>query len=148
MSDYESDILRWSERQADLLRRCAAWGMVNAPIDWENIAEEIEALGRSQRTELANRVATILVHLIKLQASPAVDPRNKWRRTVRAQRGDLARLLEGGGPTLRQSVPSVVDAQLPAARAQAAADMADYGEMPNVTAATFTADQVLGDWLP
>jgi len=105
-------------------------------------------VGRSQRTELANRVATILIHLIKLQASPTVDPRNKWRRTVRTQRGDLARLLEAGGLTLRQSVPSVVAAQLPAARAQAAADMADYGEMPNVAAATFTADQVLGAWLP
>ena len=46
MSDlYEDDILLWSEHQAEALRRRAA-----NEIDWENVAEEIEAVGRSQRT--------------------------------------------------------------------------------------------------
>ena len=49
MSDYDSDILIWSERQADLLRRRAAGELVNdAALDWPNIAEEIEDVGRSQ----------------------------------------------------------------------------------------------------
>ncbi len=43
MSDlYDADIVTWSERQADLLRRRAAGELVNdAEMDWSNIAEEI-----------------------------------------------------------------------------------------------------------
>jgi hypothetical protein len=50
MSDvYEDDILLWSERQADLLRRHVAGHRANdvAP-DWPNIIEEIESVGREQ----------------------------------------------------------------------------------------------------
>ena len=51
MSDlYDTDILTWSERQAELLRRRAAGELVNdAEIDWPNVAEEIEAVGRTER---------------------------------------------------------------------------------------------------
>jgi Domain of unknown function DUF29 len=50
MSDtYEGDILIWSEHQAKLLRRIAAGELVNsADLDWPNIAEEIESVGRSE----------------------------------------------------------------------------------------------------
>ena len=46
MSDlYGDDILLWSERQAELLRRRAAGELVNdAEIDWPNVAEEIESV--------------------------------------------------------------------------------------------------------
>jgi hypothetical protein len=49
MSDlYDADILAWSERQGELLRRIAAGERVNgADLDWPNIAEEIEDVGRS-----------------------------------------------------------------------------------------------------
>ena len=47
MSDlYDTDLVIWSERQAELLRRMAAGERVNDQIDWENVAEEIvQALG-------------------------------------------------------------------------------------------------------
>ncbi|MBV9249845.1 MAG: DUF29 family protein [Acetobacteraceae bacterium] len=50
MSDlYESDILIWAEHQAALLRRRAAGELVNdAELDWPNIAEEIEGVGRTE----------------------------------------------------------------------------------------------------
>ena len=45
---YETDLVRWAEEQAALLRRRAAGELVNeAELDWTNIAEEIESLGRS-----------------------------------------------------------------------------------------------------
>lgn len=70
MSDYDADISIWSERQGELLRRRATGELVNeAELDWRNIAEEIEALGKSDRRELRNRIATLLDHLIRLQAS-------------------------------------------------------------------------------
>ena len=49
MSDYDTDILIWSERQAELLRRRAVGELINeADLDWSNIAEEVESVGRSQ----------------------------------------------------------------------------------------------------
>jgi hypothetical protein len=56
MTDYDTDILTWSERQAALLRHRAAGELINnADLDWPNIAEEIEALGRSERSSLDSR---------------------------------------------------------------------------------------------
>ena len=49
MSDYHTDILLWSERQSELLRRRATGELVNdADLDWPNIAEEIESVGNEQ----------------------------------------------------------------------------------------------------
>ena len=47
MSDlYDTDVVLWSEQQADLLRRRALGSLVNdGELDWTNIAEEIESLG-------------------------------------------------------------------------------------------------------
>src|SRR5450756_599263 len=62
MSDYDADILVWSERQAALLRRRAAGELVNeAEIDWSNVAEEIESLGKNHSRELASRIAAVLL---------------------------------------------------------------------------------------
>ena len=61
---YDSDLVLWAEDQVRALRD-ASRARVNLPIDWENVAEEIEALGKSQARELASRIRTILVHLIK-----------------------------------------------------------------------------------
>jgi hypothetical protein len=49
MSDYDTDILIWSERQGELLRRRAAGELVNeAELDRPNIAEAVEDVGQSQ----------------------------------------------------------------------------------------------------
>jgi hypothetical protein len=51
---YVTDILLWSERQAELLRRHAAGERVNDDaIDWPNIAEEIEDVGGASGTALS-----------------------------------------------------------------------------------------------
>ncbi len=150
MSDYDTDILIWSEHQAELLRRRAAGELINeADLDWPNIAEEIEALGKSDRRELRNRIATLLDHLIRLQASPATDPRAGWRKTVREQRRGIQTLL-ADSPSLRSTVPDVIEAELNGAREEAMASLADNNELSRIDVAglTFTEDQVLGAWLP
>ena len=48
MNDYDADVLLWSERQADLLRRLAAGERVNDQVDWENVIEEVESVGSEQ----------------------------------------------------------------------------------------------------
>ncbi len=150
MSDlYDTDYARWTDQQAALLRRVAAGERVNDLVDWDNIIEEIESLGRSQEQELANRVSTILDHLMRLQASPAADPRRGWRSTIVRTRGEVDRLLRGNR-TLRESVPTVVAAELPTARGIAAVALEEHGETPTVPLdqLTYTSEQVLGPWFP
>lgn len=145
MSEYESDTVLWSEHQADLLRRLAAGERVNDRVDWDNVAEEIESVGRSQRTALASHVAVVLEHLMKLQASPAIDPRCGWEDTVRRTRLDIKRLLEDN-PSLRPTVDAVIARQLADVREIVAASLERFGETPrlSVESLTYDADSVLG----
>ena len=62
---YETDTVAWSEQQAATLR-AAAHGASNQPLDWENLAEEIEELARSLRRRLRSQIARIIQHQVKL----------------------------------------------------------------------------------
>ena len=42
---YKEDFVRWTEQQSRALRETARSG-TNLPLDWENLAEEVESLGR------------------------------------------------------------------------------------------------------
>ena len=149
MSDYDTDTVLWSERQADLLRRLAAGERVNDQVDWENVAEEIDSLGRSQRTALASHVGVVLEHLMKLEASPAIEPRRGWEDTVRRARLNIKRLLEDN-PSLRPTVGAVIARELPDVREIVVSGLARYGETPRVPleGLRYDADAVLGGFLP
>jgi hypothetical protein len=54
----------------ELLRRVAAGEPVNEPIDWANVLDELEAVGRSQLKACESLLRRSLIHLLKLQAWP------------------------------------------------------------------------------
>jgi hypothetical protein len=145
---YNQDLVLWSEAQARALRAAADAGW-NAPIDWENVAEEIESLGKSERHALASHIAIVIEHLLKLQVSPARDPERTWRDTVRRARREIERLLKDS-PSLRREVAGIVADETGPARALVLDNLRDYGEQPleDVAAVAYTEAQVLGDWLP
>lgn len=121
-------------------------------MDWENIAEEIESLGKSERRELSSQIRRILRHLYKLESSSAGPPREGWRATVRAARADALEVLEES-PSLGREVGSLIEKQTQIAADLAAADFARHGEAAEAVRAKFaqggfTTDEVLGDWLP
>ncbi|HME25300.1 MAG TPA: DUF29 family protein [Acetobacteraceae bacterium] len=71
MSDlYDDDILLWSERQGDLLRRIANGESVNERPDWANIIEEVESVGRSDLRAVESLLLQAFVHMLKAQAWP------------------------------------------------------------------------------
>ena len=79
---YEADFVRWTEEQSRALREAAKIG-TNLPLDWENLAEEVESLGRSQRRVLRSRIAVILEHLVKLERSRRLtEGAGGWRRLL------------------------------------------------------------------
>ena len=82
---YDDDFYAWTQEQARLLRE-AARERLNTPIDWDHVAEEIEDMGRNDRRAINSHLARIIEHLLKLEFSPASDPRSGWRKSVREQR--------------------------------------------------------------
>jgi hypothetical protein len=149
MSDlYEEDIVLWSEEQARALRAAALSG-ANLPIDWENVAEEIEALGRSERSTLASHINTIIEHLARLDASPATDPRKGWIETILRTRDNIENVLESS-PRLKRSVEEIIAAEHPRALRLVNRVLAVYGETPRVPldGLHYEVEQVLGPWLP
>lgn len=84
---YESDFYHWTVDQVANLRLGNLDGL-----DLENLAEEIESLGNQQRSELENRLAVLLGHLLKWDLQP--DLRGKsWRSTIKEQRRQIQRLI-------------------------------------------------------
>ncbi len=86
-SSYERDFYGWAVAQAELLRS----GRLSEA-DVQNIAEEIESMGRSERNELVNRLAVLLLHLLKWSYQPELRGRS-WRLTIEEQRRRIARHL-------------------------------------------------------
>jgi hypothetical protein len=77
---YDRDFYAWADQQAALLR---AGRLSEADI--ENIAEEIESMGRSEKRELVNQLTVLLLHLLKWQFQPSFRG-NSWRLTIEEQR--------------------------------------------------------------
>jgi hypothetical protein len=103
MSDlYDADILEWSERQADLLRRVAAGERLNdnAP-DWPNIIEEVESVGREQLHAVESFLVQALLHILKAEAWPNSQAVPGWRAEARRFRGDAASRYS---PSMRQRI--------------------------------------------
>jgi len=95
LSLYEQDFLLWSEETAAKLR---ARDFEN--LDLENLIEEVESLGRSDRKELLNRLVVIFEHLLKRLYVQLPNDYNGWERTIRTQRTRLIVLLKGS-PSLK-----------------------------------------------
>jgi hypothetical protein len=93
-TSYEQDVVAWASEQAALLRE----GKLSA-IDIEHIAEEIEDVGRSEKRELSSRMSVLLAHLLKWQYQPQRRG-SSWRRTIDAQREDIAYALKDS-PSLK-----------------------------------------------
>ena len=75
----------------ELLKR---HGITDIVVTLHYLAEEIESLGRSQRHELRSRIAVIIEHLLKLEHSPAVNPRRGWIDTIGRERLNVEDLLQ------------------------------------------------------
>ncbi|MCC5624625.1 DUF29 domain-containing protein [Nostoc sp. CHAB 5715] len=79
VADYDADILLWSERQAAILRdlKARVRGLPNE-LDLENVAEEIESVGRSELAAVESLVLQILIHAIKATSNTRPDLVAKW----------------------------------------------------------------------
>jgi len=141
---YETDLYVWAQNQAELLRDKRF-----DELDLANLVEEVEDLGGAMRRSVRNRTITIMVHLLKLQYSPAAAPRLGWRETIRTQR---TRLLTDLTPTLRRELADELSDIYARAAHDADGSLRDHGEQDAADALPATCpysfDQITGDWLP
>jgi hypothetical protein len=136
---YDHDFYAWTQQQAALLRSKKA-----RELDYANLAEELEALGKRDRRELEHHREVLVLHLLKWCYQPERRERSRgWRSTIREQRRRLARLLYDS-PSLRSEVPAFLDDGYPHARGKALDETALPPEILP-PACPWTVAQVLDD---
>ena len=101
MSDYDTDILTWSEHQAELLRRVATGEPVNESPDWPNVIEEVEDIGLGSLRACRSLLVQALVHMLKAKAWPKSYEVPHWDAEARRFRGDAA---DAFSPSMRQRI--------------------------------------------
>jgi hypothetical protein len=86
---YDQDFVDWCEDTAAKLK---VRDFEN--LDFENLIEEIESLGRSDRRELRNRLMVLLAHILKRMYVNSPENFNGWELTIIEQRRQIRDLLE------------------------------------------------------
>lgn len=150
MSDgprYEDDFYAWTRHQAMVLRTMAA---ADNRFDRENVAEEIEDLGRSERDAVRSQIRRIIEHLLKLAYSPAQRPRFDWMASIAEARATLGDKLS---PTLQRDAENLLSKLYEDGRDRAELGLRSHGEMQaadNLPAGCpYTIDEILRrGWYP
>ncbi len=96
---YERDYYAWIQKQVRALRNHRV-----DEIDWTNVAEEIEDLGKSEKRSVESQIARTVEHLLKLAYAPARMKslnRRGWELSIREARHQIRKLLHES-PSLRR----------------------------------------------
>ncbi len=98
---YRNDFYGWTQEQAALLKA----GRLDR-LDIEHLIEELESMGARERRELGNRLAVLLMHLLKWQFQPERRGRS-WSLTIKIQRLDIRALLKQN-PGIGPDIPEIL----------------------------------------
>jgi hypothetical protein len=119
---YDDDFFAWTQHQAMVLR---TMGVTDNRFDRENLAEEIEDLGRSERDAVRSQIRRIIEHLLKLAYSPARQPRFDWMASIVEARATLGDKIS---PTLRRDSEAMLPKLYRDGRGLAELSLRAYGE--------------------
>jgi hypothetical protein len=123
-ASYERDFYTWSLEQARLMRE-GHWDAV----DRDNVAEEIESLGREQFNKLASALRVLMLHMLKWDHQPELRSRS-WALSIETQRLELADIV-ADNPGLRPRIPDAIARGYRRARLEAARETGlDQNEFP------------------
>jgi hypothetical protein len=99
---YDQDFVAWCEDTAAKLK---VRDFEN--LDFENLIEEIESLGRSDRRELRNRLMVLFAHILKRMYVNSPENFNGWELTIIEQRRQIRDLLEES-PSLKPYLAEIL----------------------------------------
>ena len=97
---HEADYLRWIETTVEKLR-----SQDYANVDWENLIEEIEDMGRSERRSLESNLIVVLLHLLKWQYQPERRS-GSWESSIIEHRRHIKKALKES-PSLNSYCESI-----------------------------------------
>ena len=144
---YDTDFVLWTEQQAARLRR-EAESRPNTDIDWTNIAEELESLGRRDRRAVQSLLVVLLEHLLKLEHSADPYPRRQWRVSVTHARNGVRDLLKDS-PSLASQVEPPLNVAFGRARETCVAVLPPDAEVELPMTCPYALDDLLDpSWLP
>lgn len=86
---YDKDFYAWTQQTAQLLKS-HQFGQV----DWDHLVEEVEDMGKSELRAFRSLLGNLLHHLLKLNLSPAQEPRNGWMDEIARFRVETTRILD------------------------------------------------------
>jgi predicted DNA-binding ribbon-helix-helix protein len=112
-AEYEGDFYSWLVEQARHLRE----GRYEA-LDHDNLAEEIESLGREQFNKLVSALRVLVLHMLKWDHQPALRSRS-WVLSIEEQRLEIADVL-ADNPGLRPRIDEAITRAYRRARIEAA----------------------------
>lgn len=99
---YDDDILLWSEQQAAAIRKLgSARRDLPNELDIENVAEEIESVGRSELAAVKSYLRLIFLHLIKLAMEADSQDASHWRSEIV---GFHSEMIGRYAPSMRQRI--------------------------------------------
>ena len=110
---YDRDFYSWSLEQARLVRE-GRWSAV----DRENVAEEIESLGREQFNKLVSALRVLILHMLKWDHQSRKRSRS-WALSIEAQRVELDDVLSDN-PGLKPRIAEAIGRAYRKARIEAA----------------------------
>ena len=141
---YDQDFYVWTEAQAELLRQRRF-----EELDLDNLIEEVAGLGDTKKSAVLSNATEVIEHLLKLQHSPATDPRPGWIDSILEHRNRLEYDLT---PRLRQILEDELPRVYALARRTADRRLRVHGENAAAddlpAACPYSVDQILGDWWP
>ncbi len=140
---YGQDFYGWALEQARAVR-AAGTARVNTPaaIDWENVAEELEGLARSEARELRSRYVTLILHLLKWRHQPR-ERGPSWEISIRRERDEIPDHL-AENPSLKPRQAELFAKAYQAARYGAAQETGlALSELPD--ACPFTLDEAMDE---
>jgi hypothetical protein len=144
---YDDDFYAWTQYQAEVLRTMRTR---DNRFDRDNLVEEIESLGRSERDAVRSQVRRILLHFLKLAYSPAREPRSDRVDSIDDARAEIEDKLTA---SLRRDIEEALPRLYAITRKRVARDLEKYSEgyfaraLPSKC--PYTIDQILAeDWYP
>ncbi|NJM11729.1 MAG: DUF29 domain-containing protein [Synechococcaceae cyanobacterium SM1_2_3] len=142
LASYDRDFYLWTQQQAALIRQ----GEFNrVDLDFANIAEEIESMGRREKHSIRSYLFNVMMHLLKWRYQP--DRRGtSWKSSIRNGRYQVKELLEES-PSLKPQLELFIEKIYPNAR-QVAADETELGLPTFPVQCPFTVEQIIGDYWP
>ena len=110
---YDVDAFGWSMAQARLIRERRL-----DEIDWDNVAEEIESVGKSEQRAIESNLRIVLVHHLKWAFQPFYRSRS-WANSIAEHLRRFDRSIDEN-PSLKPKLAAIMDEAYTQARFEAA----------------------------